>query len=203
MDSSLSVAVALGAFFVWALVIYSRLIALRKQVAAALAQIGSLLQRRHVIVPDLIEATRSYLSHEPETLEAVQAAGARAKSASGGAALDPSDAEAVNALAQAEGRLSSALNRFLAVAEAHPGLKADTNLVQFTAEIAGSDAKLSLARQSYNEAVLQFNSALQAFPAVMFAAPLGFKPAATLAALDSDLGQDAASRAGAATAASR
>jgi LemA protein len=203
MDPSLSVAVALGAFFIWALVIYSRLVTLRRQVVDALAQIGSLLKRRHELVPDLIDTTRAHLAHERGTLEAVTSARAKAQSAGGRATLDPADAGAMNALAQAEGSLSSALNRFLALAEAHPEIKADTQIVQLTAEIAGSDSKLSVARRSYNEAVLQFNSALQAFPAVMFAAPLGFRPAATLAALDSDLGHDANLRAGAATAASR
>jgi LemA protein len=200
MDSSLSVAVALGAFFVWALFIYSRLVTLRRQVVDALAEIRNLLKRRHELVPDLIETTRAYLAHEHVTLEAVATARVRAQSVGDAAALDPSDEEAMTALAQAEGSLSSALNRFLALAEAHLDLKANTSIVQLTAEIAGSDSKLAVARREYNGAVAKFNSALQAFPAVMFAPALGFKPAATLAALDSDLGHAATLRAGAATA---
>jgi LemA protein len=187
MDPSISVVIALGAFFVWALVIYNRLVALRNRMSNALAQIDVQLKRRHDLIPNLVETARGYMSHESETLQAVVAARDAAQAAGKAATRDPADAQAMAAMAQAEGALSSTLNRFFALAEACPDFKANENMMRLTEEIAMSENQLSSARQAFNDAVMQYNTALQSFPAVMFASALGFKPAAVLAPLDSDI----------------
>jgi LemA protein len=187
MDPSLSVAVALGAFFIWALVIYNRLVALRNRVSNALAQIDVQLKRRHDLIPNLVETARGYMAHERETLEAVIGARNAAQAAGRAASANPADAQAMSAMAQAEGTLSSSLGRFFAVAEAYPDLKANQNMMQLSEEITTTENKLSFARQAFNDAVMHFNTALQSFPAVLFAATLGFKQAAVLAPLDSDV----------------
>jgi len=186
MDPSISVVVALGAFFIWALVIYNRLVALRNRVANALAQIDVQLKRRHDLIPNLVEAARGYMSHERETLQAVISARDSAQTAGRTAGRDPADAQAMTAMAQAEGTLSTTLGRFFALAEAYPDLKANQNMMQLSEEVTTTENKLSFARQAFNDAVMQFNPALQSFPAVLFATALGFKPAAILAPLASD-----------------
>jgi LemA protein len=187
MDPSLSVAVALGAFLIWVLVIYNRLVALRNRVANALAQIDVQLKRRHDLIPNLVETARGYMAHERETLEAVISARDSAQAAGRAAAGNPADTQAMAAMAQAEGALSSTLGRLFALAEAYPDLKANQNMMQLSEEITTSENKLSFARQAFNDAVMHFNTALQSFPAVLFAATLGFRPSAVLAPLDSDL----------------
>jgi LemA protein len=187
MDSSLAVAVALGAFFIWALVIYNRLVALRNRVSNALAQIDVQLKRRHDLIPNLVETARAYMAHESGTLEAVVNARNSAQAAGRAAASNPRDPQALSDMAQAEGALSSTLNRFFALAEAYPELKANQNMMQLSEEVTTTENKLSFARQAFNDAVMHFNTALQSFPAVLFAGTLGFREAAVLAPLDSDL----------------
>ena len=191
MDSSMPIVVALGAFFIWALVIYNRLVTLRNRVANALAQIDVQLKRRHDLIPNLVETARGYMSHERETLQTVISAREAARAAGQTAARNPADAQAMAAMAQAEGALSSSLGRFFALAEAYPDLKADQNMMQLSEEVATTENKLSFARQAFNDAVMHLNTALESFPAVMFAATLGFRPAAPLAPLDSDLERQA------------
>ncbi len=187
MDSSITVAIALGAFFVWALVIYNRLVALRNRVANGLAQIDVQLKRRHDLIPNLVETARGYLSHERQTLEAVVSARAAAQAAGQAATLDAGDEPAMAAMASAEGALSASLGRLFALAEAYPDLKADQNMMQLSEEIITTENKLSFTRQAFNDAVMHFNTALESFPAAMFAGALGFRRAVMLAPLDSDI----------------
>ena len=183
----MTIAVALGAFFIWALVIYNRLVSLRNRVANALAQIDVQLKRRHDLIPNLVETARGYMSHERETLEAVISARDVARAAGQAASAAPGDARAMAAVARTEGALSSTLGRFFALAESYPDLKANQNMMQLSEEVTTTENKLSFARQTFNDAVLHFNTALESFPAVMFAGMLGFKPATVLAPLDSDV----------------
>lgn len=187
MDPNLSIVVSLGAFFVWALLIYNRLAAHRKRVASELAQIQVHLKRRHELIPDLVETTRGHLTQDGGTLEAVTGAREAAQAAGKTASDRPADAAALADMAKAEGVLSSSLNRLLALTESHPALKADRNMMQLSEEVATTENKLSLARLAYNDEVMNLNKALEAFPAVMFASALGFRPAPPLAPLDSDI----------------
>ena len=111
--------------------------------------------------------------------------------AAGEAALGPgrghaSGPEAMGGLARAEGALSSALGRLFALVEAYPDLKANQNMMQLAEEITTTENKLAFARQAFNDAVMQLNTALEAFPAVMFAGMLGFRRATPLAPLGSE-----------------
>jgi LemA protein len=188
MDTGITMAVALGAFFVLVVLVYNRLVALRTRVENGLAQIDVQLKRRHDLIPNLVETARGYLPHERGTLEAVTAARDAARAA-GQAALGAgrgSDPEVMTALASAEAALSSSLERLFALVEAYPDLKADSNMMQLSEEITTTENKLSFARQAFNDAVMQFNTALEAFPAVLFAGTLGFRRASPLAPLGSD-----------------
>ena len=180
MDSNISVAVALGAFLVWALVIWNRLVRLKGEVTAQLAKVDAESRRLCDLVPGLEETTRASVAHERETLQAVVAARA-AVLAEAATTPDPfADPGLLAARAGAGAALSSAVNRLLAQAEAHPDLKANESLHRLAREATVGGDRLAAARRSYNQAVASYNAALQAFPAVMFASSLGFRAAAPL-----------------------
>jgi LemA protein len=179
MDPNISVAIALGAFFVWALVVYLRLSGLRRGVSAAHAAMNEQSNRLRELTPKIEDAARAQLGHERETLDAVRSAREAAQAAAA-AAPDPFvDAASLTARSSAESQLSSALNRLLAAAEEHPELRSDPLLQQLARETTDAEDRLSAMRRSYNQSVVTYNAALQAFPAVMFAPMAGFKPAAS------------------------
>jgi LemA protein len=143
----------------------------------AYAQIDVQLLRRHDLVPNLVETTRAYLQHERATLEAVIAARTAAVSAEQRASAQPGDAAALAALGQAEAVLGGAIGRLLAVVEQYPDLKADATVARLSEELASTENRLAFARQAYNDAVMHYNTAIELFPNVLVAGPMGFRPA--------------------------
>ena len=166
--------------------LYNRLIALKNKVANAFGQIDVQLKRRHDLIPNLVETARAYMTHERSTLEAVVNARNTAQAAGQLAAQQPGDAQALAVMAQAEGALSSTLGRFFALAEAYPDLKANQNMMQLSEELTTTENKVAFARQAFNDAVMELNTAIQSFPAVVFAGALGFTTAALLQPLESE-----------------
>jgi len=144
--------------------IYNRLVRLRQEVKNGWAQIDVQLKRRHDLIPNLVNTVKGYATHEKGTLEAVINARAKATSA-----IVPADR------IKAEGELSSALGRLLAVSEAYPNLKANENFLSLQAELASTENRIAFSRQAYNDAVMQLNTSLQGFPTVLLADFLGFK----------------------------
>lgn len=157
--------------------IYNRLVALRNLFKNAFAQIDVQLQRRHDLIPNLVEATKAYLKHESSTLENVIAARNQAVAARGAAAANPADGAALQGLLGAEGVLSGAMGRLFAVMEAYPNLKADQTIAQLMEELSSTENRVAFARQAYNDAVMQYNTARETFPNVLFAGMFGFQPA--------------------------
>ena len=160
----LLVVVALVA--VWLVASYNRLVSMRNQALNGWRQIDVQLKRRHDLIPNLVNAVRGSMDFERETLTAVMEARAKALTATG-----PADA------AQKEGQLSQALGRLLAVAENYPTLKSNDNVKMLQEELSATENKVGFARQFYNDIATNFNTAQQVFPANLFAAALGFKPA--------------------------
>lgn len=157
--------------------IYNRLVTLRNRYRNAYAQIDVQLLRRHDLVPNLVEAARAYLSHERATLEAVIAARNAAVAAGQQASAQPGDASALAGVGHAEAALGGALGRFMAVAEQYPDLKADATMARLSEELASTENRLAFARQAYNDAVMRYNTAIELFPNVLLAGPMGFAPA--------------------------
>src|SRR4051812_18982945 len=145
---------------------YNRLVSMRNQALNGWRQIDVQLKRRHDLIPNLVNAVRGSMDFERDTLTAVMEARSRALTASG-----PADA------AQKEGQLSQALGRLLAVAESYPTLKSNDNVKMLQEELSGTENKVGFARQFYNDIATKFNTAQQVFPANLFAAAFGFKPA--------------------------
>lgn len=169
----------------WAIGAYNRLIGLRNQFKNAFAQIDVQLKRRYDLIPNLVETAKAYMKHERETLEAVIKARNIAVTANQAAAADPANAGAIQGLVAAEGALSGALGKLFALAEAYPDLKANQNMMQLTEELTGTENKIAFARQSFNDAVMTFNTAVEQFPSNVIASAFSFKQAELLAATES------------------
>jgi LemA protein len=145
---------------------YNGLVRLRNQVKNAWAQIDVQLKRRYDLIPNLVETVRGYMKHERETLEAVTKARNLAQQVSSAGAA---------ARGKAEGELSAALSRLLAVAESYPDLKANQNFLALQEELTSTENKISFSRQYYNDSVLRYNNQTQVFPSNMVANMFRFK----------------------------
>jgi len=167
--------VVLAVIVFWVIQIYNRLINLRNRVRNAFSQIDVQLTRRYDLIPNLIEAVKGYMSHERNTLEAVIQARNSAVSAQQKAAIDPTDADAIKALAAAETTLGGTLGRLFALVEAYPDLKANENMIQFQEELASTENKVAFSRQAFNDSVMTYNNACQNFPSNLIAGMFSFK----------------------------
>lgn len=158
----------------WAVACYNRLVALRNRIANAFAQIDVQIKRRHDLIPNLVDVARRYLQHEQATLQAVIQARGQAQGAAAQARARPTDTGAVGLLAVAEQALTEQVGRLLAIAEAYPELKADATLQQLSEELTSTENHIGFARQAYNDAVLDLNNKVQAFPDLLVARLTGF-----------------------------
>jgi len=152
------------AIVLWTL--YNGLVRLRNQVKNAWAQIDVQLKRRYDLIPNLVETVKGYMKHERETLEAVTKARNLAQQVSSAGAGER---------AKAEGELSSALSRLLAVVERYPDLKANQNFLALQEELTSTENKISFSRQYYNDSVLRYNNQTQTVPSNIVAGMFGFK----------------------------
>jgi LemA protein len=170
--------VALALFVIVSL--FNRLVTLRNRVKNAFAQIDVQLTRRHDLIPNLVETVKGYIKHERQTLEAVIQARNTAVTTLKSAAADPTRGNAMQQLAGAEGALSGALGRLLAIAEAYPELKASQNMMQLTEELSSTENRVAFSRQAYNDSVMDYNNARETFPSSVIAATFQFTPASML-----------------------
>jgi len=164
----------------WIVGVYNALTVARNRFKNAFSQIDVQLKRRYDLIPNLVEVAKGYMKHERETLEAVVAMRNQAMNASQRAAANPGDPAAMQALGSAETALSGALTRFMAVAEAYPDLKANTNMLQLQEELTSTENRVAFARQAYNDAVTSFNNQRDVFPTNIVANMAGFPPAELL-----------------------
>jgi len=153
--------------------IYNRLVTLRNDFKNQYAQIDVQLKRRH----DLVETANGYMAHERGTLDEVVAARNGAVSARQQAAVDPTDAAAVQKVAAAEGVLTQSLGRLFAVAEAYPNLKANETMLQLQNQLTDTENQVSLSRQAYNDSVRNYNTQREIFPNSLIAGIFNFSPA--------------------------
>ena len=157
--------------------LYNKLVQLRNRFKNAYAQIDVQLKRRYDLIPNLVETAKGYLKHERGTLEAVIAARNTAATAAKRAADNPADADAMKGLVGAEGGLAGAMSRLMVVVEQYPDLKASQNMMQLTEELTSTENKVSFARQSFNDAVMVYNTQREIFPSSMIAGTFNFTAA--------------------------
>jgi LemA protein len=144
---------------------YNGLVQLRNRIDNAWSQIEVQLQRRHDLIPNLVETVKGYAAHERQTLEAVVQARNNAVQAQGPAEQ-----------AQAENVLTGALRQLFAVAEAYPDLKANQNFLNLQEELTSSEDRVAYARQFYNDSVLKYNNKRQSLPSNLIAGMFNFQP---------------------------
>ena len=145
--------------------IYNGLVTKRNRIDEANAQIQVQLKRRHDLIPNLVNAVKGYMDFEKGVLTQVTEARAGAIAAG---------AQGPAAQAQAENVLTGALRSLFAVVENYPTLKANENVLALQEQLTTTENQISFSRQHYNASVLDFNTAIQTFPAVLIAGMMGF-----------------------------
>jgi LemA protein len=161
---------------IWAIGVYNGLVSMRQRVNQAFADIDVQLRQRHDLVPNLVETVKGYAAHERGTLDDVVKARNAAVAAQGPAQQ-----------AAAENQLTGALRQLFALAENYPDLKASANFQQLQAELSDLENKIAASRRFFNNAVQEYNTGIQRFPAALFASSFGFAPKNFF-----DLGEDRA-----------
>ena|SRR5687768_7582038 len=152
---------------VWVIGMYNGLVRARNEVGNAWSQIDVQLNRRHDLIPNLVETVKGYMTHERETLEAVVKARQQAVQVTGN----------LEDKARVENALSQTLRTLFAVSENYPQLKANENFLALQEELASTENKIAFSRQYYNDSVLNLNNKIQMFPTSIFANMFNFKQA--------------------------
>ncbi|MEX0591885.1 MAG: LemA family protein [Nitriliruptoraceae bacterium] len=162
--TAIIVIVVLIAIAGWVISGYNRLVRSRVRIDEAWAQVDTQLQRRHDLIPNLVNTVKGYASHERETFEEVTAARAKAISV-----------QAPAELAEAENMLTQALGKLLAITENYPDLKADANFRQLQEELAHTENMVAGSRGHYNASVRAYDEARKVFPTSLIASTFNFE----------------------------
>lgn len=160
-------AVALVVAF-WFFGTRNSLVSLKEDVEMQQSQIETTLQRRSDLVPNLVETVKGYISYEEKVFTEI--AEARSKLAG---SIESGDMESIS---EASNALDSALSRLLAISEDNPDLKASEQFIALQDELAGTENRIAVARQYYNEKVRTYNTAVQKFPTSIIASMSGYYP---------------------------
>ena len=169
----IAVLCVLAVVVLWGAGVYNSFVTAQEDVEAAWAQVENQYQRRADLVPNLVATVKGYAKHEQETLENVVAARAKATQIT----LDASTAtqEQLSAYQAAQGELSQALGRLLAVAENYPDLKANENFRDLQSQLEGTENRITIARQMFNDRARAYNTQIRRFPRNIMAAMFGFE----------------------------
>jgi LemA protein len=160
-----AVLIAVALLAAWGVWVFNRLVRDRNRTRAGWSDIDVQLQRRHDLIPRLVEAVRAYAGHERATLEAVTSLRTQSRNATH-----------LPEKAVLEDRIEAATRRLVALAESYPDLKANRNFLELQSELANTEDHIQYARRFYNGAVRAFNTRLESFPDLMVARLFGFQP---------------------------
>lgn len=138
------------------------------------SQVENMYQRRADLIPNLVNTVKGYANFEQSTLQAVVEA--RAKATSVTIKSDDLNPEKIKEFEQAQGALSSALGRLLAVSENYPDLKANQNFLDLQKQLEGTENRIAVERKTFNEAVQKYNSHIRKFPTNLLTGIFGFSP---------------------------
>ncbi len=163
MSPFLILLIILCGLFLFGVVLYNRLVALRETRRNAFADIEVQLRLRYDLVPNLVETVKGYATHEKELLEKVTQARSTAMRAG-----------ETNERIHAENHLGAALMQLMAVAENYPDLKASANFQQLQAELSDIENKIAASRRFFNNATNEYNTAIEQFPAILIARTMAF-----------------------------
>ncbi len=152
---------------------YNEMVSKEESVETSWGDVQTYYQRRADLIPNLVNTVKGYAEHENTTLQEVIEARAKATQIT----VDPANAtpEQLAAYQSAQGELSQALGRLMAISEAYPDLKANTNFRDLQAQLEGTENRIAVARQNYNEKVKDFNTYIRRFPKNIVASIFGFE----------------------------
>ena len=157
----------------WAASAYNSMVSVQETTTTALANVQSTYQRRADLIPNLVETVKGYAAHEKQTLEDVVAARSKATQVT----LDPTNMtpEKLKEFQQAQGELGSALGRLIAIQENYPDLKANENFRDLQQQLEGTENRITVARQLFNDTAKKYNTEIRHFPKNIVAGMFGFE----------------------------
>lgn len=159
--------------FVWAKGAFNSMVSHEEQVTSAWSQVENVYQRRADLIPNLVSTVKGYAAHERETFEAVINARAKATQTT----IDPTNMtpESLAKFQAAQGELSSALGRLMVVVEQYPDLKANQNFLELQAQLEGTENRITVERQKFNDTAKNYNTYIRQFPRNILAGMFGFE----------------------------
>ena len=165
-------AVVLGIFF-WFQGNYNRMVKMDEGVQAAWSQVENVYQRRADLIPNLVATVKGYAEHEQQTLEGVVSARSKATQIT----VDPEHltSEQLAKYQKAQGELGAALGKLLAITENYPNLKANENFLSLQSQLEGTENRIAVERNKYNEAARGYNTTIRQFPKNIVASMFGFE----------------------------
>ena len=171
--STIIILVAVALLVIWGVTGYNRLVSMEENVNGQWSNVETQYQRRADLIPNLVNTVKGYASHEKETLEGVIQARSQATQITVDAAnLTP---EKLAEYQKAQGAVTSALGKLLAVSERYPELKANQNFLELQAQLEGTGNRITVARTNFNNAAKAFNTSIRRFPNNLLAGMFGFE----------------------------
>lgn len=152
---------------------YNGLVTMEENVSGKWSNVETQYQRRADLIPNLVNTVKGYASHEKETLEGVVAARSQATQIK----VDPANLtpEKLAEYQKAQGAVTSALGKLLAITENYPDLKANQNFLELQAQLEGTENRINVARKNFNDAAQEYNTSIRRFPKNIFAGMFGFE----------------------------
>ena len=173
MKKSIIIIIAVVAVIViWAVSMYNGLVTMDESVNSQWANVETQYQRRADLTPNLVNTVKGYASHEKETLEGVVEA--RSKATQMQVNANDLTPEKLAEYQKAQGAVTSALGKLLAITENYPDLKANQNFLELQAQLEGTENRINVARTNFNNAAQAYNTAIRRFPKSLFASMFGF-----------------------------
>ena len=164
--------VAIVLVALWGILSYNGLVGMDENVSNQWANVETQYQRRSDLIPNLVNTVKGYAKHESQTLEAVMAARSQATQVK----IDPSNCtpQQLAAYQKAQGDVTTALGKLLAITENYPDLKANQNFLELQSQLEGTENRINVARKDFNDSAKEYNTSLRRFPRNIIASMFGF-----------------------------